>query len=254
MKWAKMAAWSILGVLAFLLPWASVPWDDQSAEPRRQGVALQGARSAAAADMPEYVPPVRSAPGGRVGGSTRGIGTPPTLSALAPDHTGLTIQEQPSLFWYLSKLTSYPIELTIIDDRAIQPLLERRLSGSLQPGVQRVRLADYGMRLLVGVPYRWSVALVVDPDNRSKDIIAGGAIERIAPPAELPAKLAHAGKTRAPYTYAEAGLWYDALTAISALIDAAPNDRMLRQERASLLKQIGLPQIAELDMSPSRTP
>jgi hypothetical protein len=253
MKCAKMAAWIILGGLTFLLPWASVPWNDQGGELRLQGVALQGARSAAAADMPEYIPPVRSAPGGRVGGSTRGTATPPTLSALAPDHTGLTIQEQPVLFWYLSKLTSYPIEFTIIDDRAIHPLVERRLSGSLQPGVQRVQLADYGMRLLVGVPYRWSVALVVDPDNRSRDIIAGGAIERIAPPVELRAKLARAGKTRAPYIYAEAGLWYDALTAISALIDATPNDRIRRQERASLLEQIGLPQIAELDMRPSRT-
>jgi Domain of Unknown Function (DUF928) len=254
MRCAKMAAWIILGGLTFVIPWASGAWDDQSGQPRRQGIPLQSERSAAAADMPEYIPPVRSAPGGRVGGSTRGPGTPPTLSALAPDHTGLTIQEQPALYWYLSKPTTYPIEFTIIDDRAIQPLAERRLSGSLQPGVQRVRLADYGMRLSVGVPYRWSVALVVDPDNRSRDIIAGGAIERIAPPTELHAKLARAGKTRAPYIYAEAGLWYDALTVISDLIDATPNDRMLRQERASLLEQIGLPQIADLDMRPSRTP
>ena len=120
--------------------------------------------------------------------------------------------------------------------------------------MQRVRLADYGMRLSVGVPYRWSVALVVDPDNRSRDVIAGGVIERIAPPTELRAKLARAGKTRAPYLYAEAGLWYDALAAISDLIDAAPNDQVLRQERASLLEQVGLPQIADLDIRPRRSP
>jgi hypothetical protein len=254
MKCVKMAAWLILGGLTFVIPWASVVWDDQSGQPSRQGIALQSARSAAAADMPEYIPPVRSAPGGRVGGSTRGPGTPPTLSALAPDHTGLTIQEQPSLYWYLSKPTSYPIEFTIIDDRAIQPLIEKRLSGSLQPGMQRVRLAEYGLRLSVGVLYRWSVALVVDPDNRSRDVIAGGVIERIAPPTELRAKLARAGKTRAPYLYAEAGLWYDALAAISDLIDAAPNDQVRRQERASLLEQVGLPQIAELDLRPRRSP
>jgi hypothetical protein len=254
MKCVKMAAWLILGGLTFVIPWASVVWDDQSGQPSRQGIALQSARSAAAGDMPEYIPPVRSAPGGRVGGSTRGPGTPPTLSALAPDHTGLTIQEQPSLYWYLSKPTTYPVEFTIIDDRAVQPLVERRLSGSLQPGVQRVRLAEYGLRLSVGVLYRWSVALVVDPDNRSRDVIAGGVIERIAPPTELRAKLARAGKTRAPYLYAEAGLWYDALAAISDLIDAAPNDQVLRQERASLLEQVGLPQIAELDLRPRRSP
>jgi hypothetical protein len=253
MKCAKMAAWIILGGLTFVIPWASVALDDHSGQPRRQGIKSQNERSAAAADMPEYIPPLRSAPGGRVGGSTRGIDTPPTLSALAPDHAGLTIREQPSLYWYLSKPTSYPVEFTIFDDRALQPLVKRRLSGPLQPGVQRVRLTDYSVRLSVDVLYRWSVALVVDPDNRSRDIIAGGAIERIAPPVELRAKMARAGKTRAPYIYAESGLWYDALAAISDLIDAAPNDRMRRQERASLLEQIGLPQIAELDMRSSRT-
>jgi hypothetical protein len=252
MKCVKMAAWVALGGLTLVIPLSSVAFDTQQGKPMRPVVHSQNQRVAAAADMPVYTPPPRGAPGGRVGGSTRGIGTPPTLSVLAPDHTGLTTQEQPSLYWYLSKPTTYPVELTIIDNRAIQPLLERRLSGSLQPGVQRVRLADYGVRLSLGVPYRWFVALVVDPDNRSRDIIAGGAIERIAQPTELRAKLARAGKTRAPYIYAEAGLWYDALSAISDLIDAAPNDPALRQQRASLLEQVDLQGIAERDMRPSR--
>src|ERR671922_2883156 len=112
---------------------------------------MQRQRSEAAADMPVYVPPRGGAPGGRVGGSTRGIGAPPTLSVLAPDHTGLTAQEQPSLYWYLSESTTYPVEFTIRDDRAIQPLIERRLRSPTQPGVQRVRLADYGVRLSLGV-------------------------------------------------------------------------------------------------------
>jgi Domain of Unknown Function (DUF928) len=178
----------------------------------------------------------------------------PILSALAPDHTGLTVQEQPAVYWYLAAVTSYPVEFTIIDDRAILPLVETRISGPLQPGVQRVRMADYGMRLSVGVPYRWSVALVVDPDSRSRDNIAGGAIERMAPPTELRTKLARAGNTRAPYVYAESGLWYDALTAISDLLDAAPNDPVLRQVRASLLEQIGLREIVEHDLRRSRAP
>ena len=44
--------------------------------------------------VPVYKPPLRGAPGGRVGGGTRG--TPRdlfVLSALAPDHSGLTVQE-----------------------------------------------------------------------------------------------------------------------------------------------------------------
>lgn len=247
MKCVKMAAWVALGGLTLVIPLSSVAFDAQQGKPMRQVVHSQNQRVAAAADMPVYTPPPRGAPGGRVGGSTRGAGMMPILSALAPDHTGLTVQEQPSLFWYLAGATTYPVELTITEDRAIQPLIETRISGPLQPGVQRVRIADYGMRLSPGVPYRWFVALVVDPNSRSRDNIAGGTIERIALPAELRTKLARAGKAQAPNIYAEAGLWYDALSAISDLIDAAPNDPLLRQKRASLLEQVGLREIVEHD-------
>jgi hypothetical protein len=174
------------------------------------------------------------------------------LSVLVPDHTGLTTQEQPSLYWYLSKSTTYPVELTIIDDQTIQPLLEKRLGGPIQPGVQRVQLADYGLRLSPGVLYRWSVALVVDADNRSKDILAGGFIQRMALPEALRAKLARADMAQIPPIYAESGLWYDALTAISDLIDASPHAAAFRQQRAALLEQIGLSEIAEHDRRRSR--
>jgi hypothetical protein len=186
-----------------------------------------------------------------VGGSSRGIEDRlPRLSVLAPDHTGLTVQEQPSLYWYLSKSTTYPIDLTIIDNQTIRPLVEKRLSGPIQPGVQRVQLADFGLRLSPGVPYRWSVALVVDPENRSRDILAAGFIERVALPEVRRAQLAGAGKARAPYIYAEAGLWYDSLAAISELIDAAPNDPLLRKQRAALLEQVQLAEVAQYDTRP----
>jgi hypothetical protein len=104
----------------------------------------------------------------------------------------------------------------------------------------------------VGVPYRWFVALVVDPNSQSRDNIAGGTIERIAPSKALRTKLTQAGKAQAPSVYAAAGLWYDAVAAVSDLIDAAPNDQTLRQQHASLLEQVGLRQIAEHDMRRSR--
>jgi len=176
----------------------------------------------------------------------------PILSALAPDHTGLTVHEQPSVFWYLAGATTYPVELTITEERAIQPVLETRISPPLQPGIQRVRLADYGVRLARDVPYRWFVSLVVNPDSRSRDNVAGGTIERIAIPKGHRAKLEGAGKTNGPSIYAEMGLWYDAFAALADLLDATPNDPALRQQRTSLLEQIGLREIAEHDLRRGR--
>jgi hypothetical protein len=252
MKAVKIAAWGALAGLTFMIPLSSVAVDDEKGKPMRQVVESHNQQLAAADNTPVYIPPNRGSPGGRVGGSTRGAGIVPILSALVPDHTGLTVREQPSLYWYLSGPTTYPVELTIRDDRAIQPLIETRISGPIQPGVQRVRLADYGVRLPLGVPHRWFVALVVDPDSRSRDNIAGGTIERIALPKALRVNLAQAGKAQAPHLYAQAGLWYDALAAISDLLGAAPNDPVLRQQRASLLEQVGLGEIAEHDMRRSR--
>src|SRR5437867_965146 len=48
-----------------------------------------------------YKPPLRGAPAVRIDGGSRGSGLSLIcLTVLAPDQTGLTVQEQPTLFWY----------------------------------------------------------------------------------------------------------------------------------------------------------
>jgi hypothetical protein len=201
---------------------------------------------------PFYIPPQlptsrRGAPKSRVGGGTRGDGDSLTLAALAPDHVGLTAQAQPSLFWYLSSATTSPIEVVIMDPQKIDPLLVMRFHPPPTPGIQRVRLAEYDVSLAIGVPYRWSIALIPDPTQRSKDIVARGDIERIALPEALHTRLAQAREAEKPALYAEASLWYDALTALSDLIEATPRDTKFRQQRAALLEQVGLSEAATYD-------
>ena len=101
------------------------------------------------------------------------------------------------------------------------------------------------MHLSPHTEYRWSVTAVPDPDDRSKDIRAGGLIERIEVPESLRSKLAQAEKGEIPQIYAEAGIWYDALMAISELIDATPGDAVLRKQRSALLEQVGLSEVTE---------
>src|SRR4051794_15839999 len=76
----------------------------------------EGAKVAA---EPIYKPPNRGAAGGRVGGGSRGTGRDIfQLCVLAPDHTALTTQSQPTLFWFTSAPISLPIEVSIIDPTA----------------------------------------------------------------------------------------------------------------------------------------
>ncbi len=186
-------------------------------------------------------------PGRRVGGGTRGTNkSVPILSVLAPGHTGLTVREQPDLYWFASDVVTNPVELTLTLEKGDAPLLEKRLSVPAKAGIQRVRLSDYGVKLIPGERYNWSISLVLDPKRRSKDIIAVGAIERVE---RADINLAAAPTTDAFYRFAADGLWYDAVMVISELIEAKPTDMALRKQRVELLDQVDLPEVGNFDLT-----
>jgi len=264
MKHVRVLAMVVLGVcLGLLAPdsaiAAAVAGPGGAAEQGSTGLSLGAGMSSASPDqraqnepdkqVPVYKPPLRGAPAGRLGGGPRGVGLGSrTVSALAPDHPGLTSQEQPTLYWFLSQPTDYPLELTVIEAQAAKPLLETRISQAGQPGVKGVQLADFGVRLKPGVPYQWFVAVVVDPEQRSRDSVAGGEIERVDLDKALKTKLEQGGKAGAPHCYAEAGIWYDALAALSEAIAVAPAIADLRRQRAALLSQVGLTDVADYEL------
>lgn len=194
-----------------------------------------------------YKPPMRGAPASRIGGGTRGTGKDNfVLSVLAPDHTGFSSQAQPTLYWYASGPSTTKLEVTVIADTAERPLLTQNLKVT-RGGVQSFDLAKHGITLKPDTEYEWFVSAIPDAAQRSKDITSGGTIRRVAPDPAIQARIAAAGERQAPLIYAEAGLWYDAIDALSRLIERNPGDSELQAQRAALLKQVGLPTIASAD-------
>src|SRR6266487_987668 len=117
-------------------------------------------------DMPTYKPPKRFLRGPRLDGGTSGRGTSrgggmgegPVVLVLAPkDHVGLTTHAQPSLYWFLSQLTSSPLEFILIRRASLtpetqaddgKPILQIQLTPPLKAGIQRVDLAAHQVELL----------------------------------------------------------------------------------------------------------
>ena len=98
------------------------------------------------------------------------------------------------------------------------------------------------MRLDPDVVHRWYVSVVVDPDRRSRDVVSGGAIRRVAAP-----QLEGVAEAERAHAYAGAGLWYDAFDQLSRWIAREPEAASLRRNRAALLEQVGLGELAQLD-------
>jgi hypothetical protein len=195
--------------------------------------------------LPVYKPPPKvKYPRARVGGVTRGsLGKDPMVVALVPDHVALTSHSKPTLYWYISQITSLPIIFTLLEDESVRPILEAPLAPPKQAGIQVIRLKEYGVELKEGVTYRWFVSVQRNPESPSQDIVTGGMIERVSFVEKLTLQLS-----------AEEGLWYDAMMIVCDQIEASPEDKRLRRQRAALLVQIGLKEIAELDLNPTLKP
>lgn len=188
-----------------------------------------------------YQPPQRGAPQARVGGGTRGTGGDmPELQVLAPDHVGLTTHAQPTLYWYAHTPVAAHIEFALIDEAAIDPLLEFETGEVKVSGFQYLNLADHKITLEPGVPYQWSVALVMDEDSRSSDVMASGVIELVEPDEAVSSRIAGSRGTDLVAAYANEGIWYDALDTISSMIEASPANQELVDIRTTLLDQVGL--------------
>ena len=187
-----------------------------------QNQAPAAARGEEAPPEIEYTPPVRSAPGGRVGGETRGTvkatGSLPTIELLAPDgHVGLTTTPTPDLYFFVSQPIIWPIQFTIRAPRQPRPVVEVNIPAPRKAGVYALRTADYDVRLTPSVIYTWSVSVILNPKARSRDIVASASLLRSALDPAIETSLRAAPVSRRAALFAKAGLWYDAVAAAVAM-------------------------------------
>ena len=194
-----------------------------------------------------YKPPKPGKPARTVGGGSRGSSDRiPKLFAVTPEHVGLTVSERPSLFWFLDRVPeAVQVEFALLDEDSIEPLLETTLAAPERAGIQRIRLTDYGVALAAGREYEWSVTLILDPDKRSRDVMATGWIDRIEPSGQLTRRLENGDPAATAAVYADEGLWYDSFAALSDQIDRNPGDEILQHQRADVLRQVGLDEAAD---------
>jgi len=190
-----------------------------------------------AAPPPAYKLPLRGAPGGRIGGASRGTIKPatplPIIDLIAPeDHSGLTTSAAPTLYFKVSRRVDYPMRLTISAPRQPLPIIEANIPSPPAAGIYAIRLADYRVRLEPGIVYTWSVSVILKPGAPSRDIVASASLLRVPADPRLDDAARAASPAHRPALLAEAGLWYDAVAAAAVL------DRQTALE--ALMRQVGL--------------
>jgi hypothetical protein len=193
-----------------------------------------------------YKPVGPGVPSGRVDAGSRGEGDEiASLYVIAPENIGLSTRSQPTLFWFQTAPAKLPYEITLLRPNDPKPVLRLHGSDGTAGGFHRLNLADHGIHLAPGVDYQWVVALIRDPQSRSRDIVSSGWVRHSA-------SSGAAVRPGDAASLAAAGLWYDTVAALFAQIDKNPRDAQLAADRRDLLTQVGLPPLPNVPSAKPR--
>jgi hypothetical protein len=147
--------------------------------------------------------------------------------AFGPESTGLTTSAHPKLVWYLNKPLDLKVEINLTDPQRHTTVHLWESSTRVPAGIHILDTSN-STPLELGVEYKWTVQIVNDPSDPSKDMYSTGMIRRVEPSdpnaashAFYDAMGASASKLVAARTSGDAGRTADAQNALSQLLTLA---------------------------------
>ena len=219
---------------------------------QKPDAAKQDARKAEASKPPpprKFRPPPGAPPATRTKGAVRSKddknAPPGEVVVLAPDGVmGYTTRERPVLFWSLSRPTDQPVQITINDLKTGESVVDVTLEGGQRAGVHRFDTSKLekakDFKLEPGVQYEW-VVLVPRPEGVNARSARSICRLMRMDPAKVPAVSESSGPAERARAYADAGVWFDYLTALDDAIATDPQNVAWREARDAALAAEKLP-------------
>jgi len=179
-----------------------------------------------------YDPPTGGRPqsGNHTGGGVRSCGD--ELAPLAPrvGTVGRTTNPRPTLTWYVYGDDARAIELHLYryQDNGLLDEVFIRPVGTTTPGIMTYTLPATDAPLTAGSTYLWQVVMYCDGNREEVGQFVSADLEVVPPPASLPNPLP-ADPVAQAQAFGAAGLWYDALAAVSVATTTPEQDAFRRQ-------------------------
>jgi hypothetical protein len=196
--------------------------------------------------------PKRGAPSSTAGGASRSFcvtGKTP-LTVITPSTTlGLTTAARPTFFLYVPRTLAKSAEF-VLRDTDENDVYRATVALAGTPGVVSITLPDSAPALEVNKDYRWFFSMICRPGDRLEDVFVSAWVQRVPLEQTVATALQRATLRDRPGILAEAGLWYDTLTALAELRQKSPNDAALTQNWTTLLQSVGLQQVSTEPLLP----
>lgn len=207
----------------------------------------------------QYVPPDNiGIPGRREGGGTRGdcLNSAQPLMAIMPETSyGETISAYPTFFWFVPDVPAKAAEFVLYDEAGNEVYYTTfRVTGT--SGILSLSLPETAdlPPLEMGQNYEWVFSLICDEQDRSGDLFTTGWLRRVEADTELEGQLTTLAAGDRANTYAQEGLWYDALAELAAEYRTNPNDAAIATQWTQLLGSVGLDAFVSAPLLPAYEP
>lgn len=154
-----------------------------------------------------------------------------SITLLAPiRHVGQTSSSHPKLAWFVDNSQPIPMELSFYEfDSQQKPKLIHKQTITSYPGKNQFQLTSNQPGLLIGNRYMWQLQTKCNYNRPSQDLVLRAEVERVNVPVSVLQALNQFKSspmntttlTSIVQTYAEHGLWYDALDRALAIAPPA---------------------------------
>lgn len=195
-------------------------------------------------------PPGQGTPKGTAGGGSRPMDQAclkqshrqGLLVAMAPTKfIGLTPHASPTVWVYLPDTVAKTLEFSLFTHK--QEGIYQVNLPIRTPGLVKIRLPSEA-KLIPAKPYSWTVALVCNPEDRTRDWLVTGQIQYQPLNADLQRQLAGATAEQQVKLYAQSQFWYEAFDTYLKLQPRSGSANWVTLW-SDLLKTAELPEIAK---------
>ncbi|NET02357.1 MAG: DUF928 domain-containing protein [Sphaerospermopsis sp. SIO1G1] len=186
-----------------------------------------------------------------VGAATRGsscLNKQIITSLLPSSKLGLTVAKNPTFFWHIPTSEAKTAEFLLLtdnleDENDQKVVYQKIITLPEQSGIVSVTLPEQEVNLETNNNYRWYLTLICDSEDSSRNVFVEGVVKPIS--RDLP--VLDSGEATnllsQASTYAQAGIWHDALTSLVKLRCQNPNDNIVKLHWQQFLESVALDKI-----------
>ncbi len=160
-----------------------------------------------------------------------------------------TTEDYPSILVNYSEFQAADMEFSLFDEHG-KGIYQTTIPVQEElSGIINLKFPQAAGSLVVGKEYKWYIAIICNQDERQRDVVLEGKIQRVIPNAQVLNDLAIANPLQKANIYAKNGYWYESVYTLYEQRRLHPENQRFVDEWKQLLDSVGLKELSQVPIA-----